>query len=219
MISFNNSTTNQALRSNQTYLLSTSNNWRYVHKIKNIRKDTLTITIDKNNNETVEVPQKKEDVSGIFFYDYKYTTANKSGDYRIQTDAANSDLKLKLDISYGFGHLLAKAQSGTNREYIDELRTGTVLDANIKLFPITGFGVGIKYNQFKTSNSISNLLEDNIKTSFIGLSLTADTKLKNNLGYWYVDCSVGRLSFVNDAKLLGKSIEITGSTVGSYNFV
>ncbi len=62
-----------------------------------------------------------------------------------------------------------------------------------------------------------NVFWTNVRVNgFIELSLMADVKLKNNVCYWYVDCSVGRLSFVNDAKLRGKSIEITGSTVGVY---
>lgn len=209
----------KSLKSNQTFLLTNSNSWHSVKRIKNIENTSIGLSVLKNPNTTIDIVQEKSNIAAIFFQDFRSASKDNSANITISKANLPKHQFVKVDFNAGFGHLLAKTPAGFSPEakkYIDEMRNGFFIDANFKFFPFKGIGFGVKYNQFKTSNSILSIVEDNIRVSFLGLSLTNSTKFKNNLGYAFADLSIGSVTEVNDAKLLNESVTIKGSTIGLY---
>ncbi|RPH31258.1 MAG: hypothetical protein EHM93_14405 [Bacteroidales bacterium] len=190
--------------------LITQVNEETVEYITNSRLSTITQKIEKNA------------IAGIFFFDYSAQKVIPSSNVEYTSmDGKNDFKKIRVDFNAGIGYLLADAPESSleaEKKYIDDLRLGFTMDMNVNIFIIKELGFGIKFNQYKTSNSISNPshLEDNIRIRFLGFSLLSQLELFNDRVFLNAGISFGNLSLVNHAKVNWDSNKIEGRTFGTY---
>jgi hypothetical protein len=201
----------------KNYLLTQNGNSTEV-TINSIQKEKLNVTLFYNDNY-ITVDQMKTSIDGIYFADFlNKSEPNKPQVYGIQPDQTSS-FKLKLIANAGFGYLIAAAPEGASsdqKEYIDGLRLGLAFDLGIEILPTSKIGIGLRYNQFQSSNSYQSVIKDNITVSFIGATFTSFSPFKNNTGLFYSSLSLGKGKEVNNAEYNGVDIKLEGQTFALY---
>lgn len=114
-----------------------------------------------------------------------------------------------------------------SRDYVSELKSGYHYGADVTYFIKPTWGLGAKFNQFRTSNEgimgstdqMGNLvllnMEDNIKHTFIGPSFSTKYTTLNTKHTFIFAVALGYLGYHNSATIASQPIEITGGTFGS----
>jgi len=111
-------------------------------------------------------------------------------------------------------------------KYVKDLKSGYYYGADLEIYMNHSTGVGIKYNRFRSSNYLDNVvvttpggnitgrMEDNIKTDYLGLSLAL--RYINPAGNAIIQssCSLGGLFYKNDSQIATGQIDIKGSNLG-----
>nr|WP_299388359.1 hypothetical protein [Allomuricauda sp.] len=152
---------------------------------------------------------------------------------RIPKDSLPGHIKasgFRLAVNGGFSYDPAKIDPSVPvflREYNDELRSGYHLETSAVYFFDRTIGVGIKYNLFKSKNTMNNVdftapdgtilngtLENDITTSFVGLVLATRFMGKKSNNAVFINSAFGYLSY-KDNQLLVDPFTFTGSTLGS----
>jgi hypothetical protein len=206
------------INSSREYILSSEGRFVPI-SVKKIELNHVKYSTIAYGN-VIELEQQKESIAAIFFHDY---TENKIESFAKENSNTNQKGELKFrakfDFNMGMGYLLSiipENATSENEDYLNEMRRGFTYDANLNIYFSNGFGIGAKYNHFSTKNSIGNLLEENVKDIFLGVSFLAATKLPNDRGILSTSLSIGSLSEVNDAKIYNYDVKIEGETIGIY---
>lgn len=179
------------------------------------------------NKEKITLEQNKKSITGVFFHDYNIDiqikkevppVEKKPG--IVKRDIVPSDPKLTFDLNIGFGYMLNLEKTFNlpqeDEEYIDKLRKGIAFDANIKMFITKRFGIGVKYNYFNTSNSVQDVLSENITIKFVGGIIFGNVPVMKNKGVLNIDLSLGLLSKNEHFDLFNESYNLRGNTLGVY---
>lgn len=95
----------------------------------------------------VKLQQKKEEIIGVFFHDYSkpVQVSSTEGIYPLN-ERNKSQVKAKFDFNLGMGYLLAlypEDASSELKKYIDEMRLGFTLDANLDVHFANNYGLGV----------------------------------------------------------------------------
>lgn len=150
--------------------------------------------------------QLKQGLSALVF-DKMQTNANdiKATGKTYYNPRNLPEYSIKADISAGPGYMILKPTSNIDEdinEYYDDMRLSITYDANFTVLINQEIGVGIKFNQFFTSNSQPGITEDNIKVNFLGGTLLANIPLSGQLGFFYASFSLGSLRLENKGQYL-----------------
>jgi len=136
----------------------------------------------------------------------------------------------RIALQGGFSQLLAKTPENVapqNRDYESALKSGANYGLDAIYFISNDWGLGVKFNQFKSSHSglfyeIPNgasgttvAATDNITHSFVGPSLSTKYVSANTKHTFVLAVALGYLGYVNDGGLNGIPLKMTGGTFGS----
>jgi len=140
----------------------------------------------------------------------------------------------RIAINGGFGYNTAKVSdelNGAMESYVKELKSGSQFDIDITYFYSEYMGFGMKYAQFNSSNSMSNVsgqslsgdyfygtLSDDIRVSFMAPKYSVRFLNPITKNAFLMSVAIGYMGYTNNASL-GDNVEITGSTLGlSFDF-
>jgi hypothetical protein len=163
---------------------------------------------------------QKKTIKGVYFADYdRYKKAPKDKNGVVIWH--NYDLK--FDINGGAGYRLAPAPKNSSQstiDYINGLRTGVLIDANLTSLLNERFGLGFKFNRFATFN---NKIEK-ISINYIGAGLYFYQPLKNENIFHHSLVSAGFSHYKNKGEPTvvssqgreTSSVEITGGAFSLY---
>ena len=127
--------------------------------------------------------------------------------------------KFIFDVGFGFGYMLKLVKSFNlpveNKSHLNKLRSGMAFNAGVKMFVTKRFGIGVKYNQFNTSNAEQDLSEK-ITIMFAGGTLFGNIPIIQNRGLFSVDISLGYLAKNEHFEIDSKPYYLKGNTIGVY---
>ena len=220
-------------------LIVTNENDSINCKITKIKRETAFFTFQTND----DFIRTMLPLSKINTYQYNYFPESEAP-ANINIDnigLPNLDSKdfpyLNISVIGGYSYLIGEISddlSSELKDYIKELKSGYNFGADISYYFAESYGAGIKYNIFKTSNSIDGFFEDengnqipgtfseSITTSYIGPSFSARIMDKKRKNVFYGDFSFGSVIYVNHATI-PDDCKISGNTLGlsigiGYNF-
>ncbi|MFK5857567.1 MAG: hypothetical protein QM503_15670 [Bacteroidota bacterium] len=201
------------------YILSKEDVLKRV-RINQFVNDKIIFSFLGKSRSTI-LEQNKKSIAGIFFHDYNAKKVKKPPVVKQPKIAKKlTDKKYTFDINAGFGYMLNSERAfslpNENDEYLNKLRKGFSFDANLRLFITKGFGVGIRYNYFHTSNSMENTLSENINIMFVGGTIFHNLPIMGDKGIFNVDLSIGFLRKTDDFEINNKQYSLTGSAPGVY---
>jgi outer membrane protein W len=106
------------------------------------------------------------------------------------------------------------------------LKKGTNFNFDATYYTSQQYGFGVKYVGFTTSNSMANIsatdstgktrygkMSDNIAVGYIGPQISARWADAQNKNYFYINGSLGIISYVDDAEAIEKFTQ-TAATLG-----
>lgn len=135
----------------------------------------------------------------------------------------------RLAFNGGYSYDPAKISNSTPvflEEFTKQLRSGYHIEGSAIYFFDRIFGIGLKYNLFKTKNTLNNViftntdgseiigtLENDISVSFVGLVLATRLLGKKSNNAVLINSAIGYLSYQDD-QLLAIPIKSTGNALG-----
>lgn len=133
---------------------------------------------------------------------------------------------LRISISGGYSYRLAELAedlSGELEDYTKDLKSGYHYGADITYFHKENYGMGLKYNAFRSKNSMDvyadnygyGKMSDDITIHYCGPTFNIRTFNTNKKDAFLMTLSVGYLRYVDNATLLGYEYKITGNTIGT----
>lgn len=161
-------------------------------------------------NDNKKKPTKKEQSKPV-----KEATNQGSIKDTPNTTKKSNATHLYFSLYGGYSRLTGKTFDDVNPsliDYIDELKSGYHIGGDLYYYTKTGWGFGIFYNRFYTSNSLNNVLftdsatgmsktgplESNITHSFLGVSFAKRFKI-NHAIYLEVYADIGYLGYKDKA--------------------
>jgi hypothetical protein len=155
---------------------------------------------------------------------------------RLNEKAVISNEKIEnpwmIHLAYGYSRRLARISKDIPyefRNYMDQLKSGSNISAEIVRFFTNTYGIGLKHTVFKSSNRMDNLMlidentgegiaagsmEDNISYSLTGPVFSERYTASNRKIIILGEIMAGYLAYKDDSNLLGVPIPIEGSTIG-----
>lgn len=139
--------------------------------------------------------------------------------------------RFRLSVQGGMGIRTAKVDDsiqGDTRDYVKKLKTGKIIGADLAYFLSQGYGFGIKYSNFLSSNKIygqitfddgtkeSGYLSDNIGVTFIGPFMTLATAVTGSSNVLMLNAGLGYLGFKDDGYAASRHTVTTGASAGVY---
>ena len=139
-------------------------------------------------------------------------------------------LNVRINIEGGYSYRMAKLDENIPsdfKDYVNKLKSGFNIAANISYFFSEEYGVSLGYSRFMTSNSMGGvyiydpismttrgpgIMEDDIAISFFGIGMAGRKIFSDGDILLIGNFSLGVASYNNDAKLLDDSYLIEGST-------
>ncbi len=137
--------------------------------------------------------------------------------------------KLVITLNGGYSHLIAKISKEVPddfRQYTKELKSGYHIGGDLSYFFSELYGAGIRYNLFRTSNSVNNIyvtdqnnntrygmMKDDISVNYIAPSFVSRGINKKGNAELLMSLSLGYVNYQNNALLIDP-VKITGSTLG-----
>lgn len=138
--------------------------------------------------------------------------------------------RFRFSINGGFGYQTAKVGEGVPsdfRDYIKKLKSGFVFGADITYYFSEIIGVGVKYSQFNSSNSMDNIyvedsqgvrrygrMSDQLSISFIGPTFSSRFLNGSKNRAFTLGMGLGYMGY-NDDKVMVDNFKMTGSTLGT----
>lgn len=138
--------------------------------------------------------------------------------------------RFRIGVQGGFSRLLAKTSDAVPavlKDYVSELKSGYHYSADVTYYLKPTWGLGVRFSQFKSSNSASmggvdqmgNLvvvgMEDNITHTFIGPSVSSRYVSANTKHAFLFGIALGYLGYNNNAAFDGQTVKMTSGTFGS----
>ena len=148
-----------------------------------------------------------------------------------QTSITNTIIPNNIRIAAhgGFAYMVAPLSDDIGddfKDYSRELKTGKQWSADIQYYLMEVLGIGLKYSQFNTSNSLNNVyleypdgtiewgrLADDITISYFGPMFSLRVFDKNKANCFVFGASAGYMGYKNNSELVEK-FKITGNTIG-----
>jgi hypothetical protein len=189
-------------------------------KIKQIKDKCLYFTFkhkDEVRNTLLQVSQVKS-----FKYGY-YKIHEVPEDYVLRNEIYPH---FRFAITGGYSYRVAKMAANmpaTYKDYVDNLRSGYHVDADLTYFFNELYGCGLKYSYNHSENSEQNIsyptggsgyLEDNVSIHFIGPSFSFRTLDQTTRNSFYMNMAIGYLGYLDDGKIASNALTLKGSTLG-----
>ncbi|MCJ0741641.1 hypothetical protein [Pedobacter montanisoli] len=137
----------------------------------------------------------------------------------------------RVAFSGGYSYLLGKISkdaTAEERSYIQGLKSGTNYGIDISYYVKPTWAIGLKLNQFKSSNQgngfltdnsgqviASGKVEDHLTYTFVGPSLLGKYSTVNDRHSFLFGVALGYLDYNNKVNSVGRLATITGGTFGS----
>ncbi|WP_410221953.1 hypothetical protein [Pedobacter sp.] len=137
----------------------------------------------------------------------------------------------RVAFSGGYSYLLGKISKDATteeRSYIQGLKSGGNYGVDISYYVKPTWAIGLKLNQFKSSNQGDGFLaddfgqivalgkvEDNLTHTFVGPSLSGKYSTANDRHSFLFGIALGYLDYNNKLNYVGRAVTITGGTFGS----
>jgi hypothetical protein len=139
--------------------------------------------------------------------------------------------KARINLGGGLGYRTASVSSNVQpefRDYVEELKSGNNFGGDIAFFLNDKHGLGLRYSNFMTSNSMGGIIlydslsgdtlygsmEDNITIWFIGPMYISRNVFGNGMFVFLGTIEMGMVTFHDEAKLVGIPVDIKGSSLG-----
>ncbi len=139
--------------------------------------------------------------------------------------------KYRIATNGGWSYLMAKTNQNVPsdfKQYISELKSGMHFSADAGYFWRQHIGLGLKYSDFYTSNSLENIyitdnntgqtrygrMSDNIHNRLIAPMLYMRGYSKNEKIVWFANIALGYMTYKNENTAIDRYI-IKGGTFGS----
>ena len=122
----------------------------------------------------------------------------------------------RFAVNAGWSYRLAPLPDGLSsqqKEYLKKLKSGLGLSFDATYFITEVYGVGFKYDLFKTSNT-SSYGEDNITIPFIGPAFAMRLYDQSKSNCWFMNIALGYMGFKDEGKQSGQPVTLKGSTFG-----
>lgn len=217
-IAYKTPSNNITFRTSSNYLLSKENNWIDVESLQGIYDESILITFWSQKQE-VRVLQKKENLLGIFFYDFREQNMPRKAIPSMGLEP-HSGPWILASINAGVGYMAAQTVdniSGLAENYVDGLRLGYTIDTKLNfLKPESFLGFGVRYNEFNSKSETASNIEIEMKMQFIGGTLIGYVPFNNNSGHFASELSLGYLSEKDYITNNNQKVSTSGSTFGAY---
>ncbi|MCL6268003.1 hypothetical protein [Flagellimonas myxillae] len=205
----------------------------------------IIVTQDNDTIQALIIKQKKEEIYFVFKNKGRYQSSmlpmsevksfqkDFNPKIRIPKDSLPGYIPasgFRLAINGGYSYDPARISPSIPtflRDYNNKLRSGYHIETSAIYFFDRTFGIGIKYNLFKSKNSMDNInftdidgmeingtLENDITTSFVGLVLATRIMGKKSNNAVFINSAFGYLSYRDD-QLRVDPFMFTGNTLGS----
>ena len=192
-------------------------------KITKIKTDNIYFTfMHKDEIRSTLLPMNQ-----VKFHQYNYfKTSVVPADKVIDTQKYNH---FRIAVNGGWSYRLAKI-AGNNepeiQQYQKELKSGYNFGADLTYFISETFGVGFKYSNFKSTNSMDDIyltfpngyteygkMSDNISINFIGPFFSTRFMNANKKNAFLLNFGIGYMGYNNEAVLIS-NYSFKGSTLG-----
>ena len=132
--------------------------------------------------------------------------------------------RFRFALQGGFSQLLAKTADAVPaelRNHVSELKSGYHYGGDVTYFVRPTWGLGLKFNQFRSSNSTmfydemmiaQGVEETRLVNTFIGPSLATKYESSSQKHMFLFNLAIGYMGYQSNT---GMRIETTGGTVGS----
>ncbi|PRX53113.1 hypothetical protein [Flagellimonas meridianipacifica] len=205
-------------------LIVTKQNDSIQCKILRVKKDIIYFVF-KNKDEFQSTSIPVDDIIDYrkSFYESNQIPKESLPDYN---EYAGFRFAFNGGYSYDPGRLNSNTINLGFEDFYRELRSGYHLEANITYYLSKNIGLGIKYNIFKTSNSIENVgfidtdgsdiigtLANDITVSFVGAVLSYRFPGKKSKNAFILNSSIGYLSY-RDNQVLAIPVNVKGNNLG-----
>lgn len=138
----------------------------------------------------------------------------------------------RLSAGGGYSYRLAKVpdNAGDFKGYLEKLKSGFNIQAEADYFIKKSYGIGLRYNFFRTKNYMDNVtfilenghtfdtvvgnMGDDIRINYLGPVFYYRFYNRKESIAWLIGISLGYASFVNKGILLSEDLRFSGSTVG-----
>lgn len=199
--------------------------------------DTINCKISKVKTDNIYFTFKHKDevrntllpLSALRVYKYNYFNHSEIPEGKVTKNDSYS--QVIFSIIGGYSYRIASIPDSYNesfKEYTKDLKSGYNYNIELAYFFSETVGLGLKYNAFKSSNSVDNVsatdaygnvrhgkISDNITVSFIGpFASTRFFNSKKN-GALILNFGLGYLGYKDKSKVLGQEITVKGSTLGT----
>ena len=194
-------------------LLVTNNGDSINCKITNVRDDYIYFTF-LHQNEVRNTLLAREQVKH-FQYGFYAVPAVQS--YQIAENKPTDFQKGRIAANVGWGHRTAptaKGLSTAQKDHIKKLKSGLNISFDASYFIAEMYGIGFKYDLFKSSNSTRDY-EDDISISFLGPAFAMRYFDKSKTSYLFMNFALGYMGFKDEGKAFGTKGTIKGSTFGA----
>ncbi|WP_162795913.1 hypothetical protein [Pedobacter nanyangensis] len=132
--------------------------------------------------------------------------------------------RFRIAFNGGFSQMLAKTSSevpAEDRDYVGALKSGYHYGIDATYF-VKSWGLGLKFNQFKSSNSGFSTFEDarvsisdHLTTTFVGPSFSAKKSSASNVHTFVFGLGMGYLGHRDNSSIGNIPVKLTGSTFGA----
>ncbi|SOD19862.1 outer membrane beta-barrel protein [Pedobacter xixiisoli] len=133
--------------------------------------------------------------------------------------------RFRIGVQGGFSRLLAKTSDAVPtefRDHVSALKSGYHYGADVSYFIKPTWGLGVKFNQFRSSNSImvydemmipQGEAKTTLVNSFIGPSFATKYDSPNSKHVFLFNVAIGYMAYLSDTDAM--RVKTTGGTVGS----
>jgi hypothetical protein len=140
--------------------------------------------------------------------------------------------RFRLSAGGGYTYRVEKIpdDAGDYKDYFRKLKSGFNIETEAGYFFKKSFGVGLRYNFFRTKNSMDNvtfIIDDGHTIDTVTGNMGDDIRIhylepvfyyrffnRNEKVAWTAGVSLGYAAFVNKAMLMNEDLDLTSSTVG-----
>jgi len=195
--------------------------------------DSIDCRITKETKEYIYFTFKHKDGvrktlianSDVIYHQTDYFQRSEVTDEELKTKVSYQHFRIALNGGYSYRTAkLADNIPNNFRDYTKELKSGYHLAGDITYYFSEPLGVGVKVNNFNSSNRaevsisestgyVSGEISDNINILFVGPSFNTRLFDRNKRNAFLMSLAIGYLDYSNEARMI-TPMKIKGSTVG-----
>ena len=145
--------------------------------------------------------------------------------------AANNGPKIRFAIQAGLGHMIGTVDKSKGEYFVDyqkKVKNGRSYGAELTYFMSSGYGLGVKYSNFYSSQSVEAVftsdeygiligtLSDQVDITFIGPYYSISTASSGNRNVFGMNAGVGYVGYKDNAYVAITPFQLSGWTLGYY---